>query len=802
MIRGKHILFFLFAISSVLLFAQQGKDGTPTISASTIVNEYETLTADINPGDISIQVSSSTLNANSRFASSLAAGDLIFIYQTRGATIRGENVVSWGGNGQPRDRTMGELLNYNNTGHYEFAEVKAVPNGTTIEVSCPLTKAFTSGLGRTQVIRVPRYASLTISGTGILTAQTWNGTTGGVQVTEVKGNTVINAGGKIDVTGLGFRGGLTVKVSENPSNNEGTNNNTLGADKGEGVSGYMAEYNTVAWNNGGGEGGGRYGKNPMANGGGGGCSVDGGGGGGANGGVVANWYGRGVPDLTGNYGTAWALEDAAIPTLNAGNSSGGGKGGYAFSAKSGAPYPNPMLVGPHQVAWGGDQRDTAGGLGGRPLDYSTGALFLGGGGGAGQGDNGYAGSGGNGGGLIYLLCFGNVSGAGQIVANGANGGAAQGTPSVSVLTGKDGAGGGGGGGAIIINSSVSGISAIANGGKGGDQIMVHGAFSGQYEAQGPGGGGGGGYIAVQSGAITQQVNGGANGTTNSPMVNSIAGSVFPPNGATAGGTGTMNQIITNYYISVRDTTLCGNASVKLTAALTGTSPGGSVLTWYDASTGGNTLTTGTSYTTPVLSATTTYYVGVCPGFYRVPVKVTIGAGITAILTPTNATCSTGGSVSVSVSGGSPVFTYLWSNGSSAQTISNVVAANYTVTVTDAGGCTTTNTATVGTTSGVTINSITPVNNTCSGKSAGSATVNPTGGTNPYTYTWSNGLTGTSSITGLAANIYTVTVTDGSGCTSVSTVTITEPPALATPTITPTNAACGSSNGSAVATASG
>lgn len=54
----------------------------------------------------------------------------------------------------------------------------------------------------------PRYNALTVTGTGTLTSDSWNGTTGigGVLVAEVDGNTTIN--GLVTATGLGFRGGL------------------------------------------------------------------------------------------------------------------------------------------------------------------------------------------------------------------------------------------------------------------------------------------------------------------------------------------------------------------------------------------------------------------------------------------------------------------------------------------------------------------------------------------------------------------------------------------------------------------
>jgi len=789
--KWRFLLYSLFAFIS--LFAQRSKDGAKVIaSAGSIVNEYIDLTSSINVGDVSIQVSSSSLNANSRFPAPLAAGDLIFIYQTKGASVNACCVISWGGNGQPRDSTLGQITAYNGTGQYEFAEVKDVPNSTTIELSCPVKNAYTAGFGRTQIIRVPRYLSLTINPPGILTAQAWDGTTGGLLVTEVNSNTVVNPGASIDVSGLGFRGGVRFNVgTESTSTLEGTNDVTQGAEKGESICGFQTDYNIVPWT--GAESGGRYGKNSMANGGGGGCSIDAGGGGGANGGNPNPnvWNGRGVPDLSGpSYTMAWSKENPWVPFLT---SPGGGRGGYKFANSA----QNPLTTGPGNASWGGDHRENEGGLGGRPVDYSTGGIFLGGGGGAGQGDNNYSGSGGNGGGLIYLLCYGSVSGTGQIISNGNAGVTAQGASGSSTLSGKDGAGGGGAGGTVIIQSNVSAVSIYANGGKGGDQIMTKGVFAGGWEVQGPGGGGGGGYIAFQSGLpAVQQVTGGANGTTNSQLMTK-----FPPNGATGGGDGSMNQTISSFDITVRDTTLCSNASVTLTAQITGTANAGATLTWYDAAVGGNVLTTGSSYTTPVLSSSTTYYVGTCPGYFRVPVNVNIGGSFSCSLTPTAAGCTTGGAVTVTLSGGSPAFTYSWSNGSTNATLTNVPAASYTVKVTDAGGCTSTSTTTVGNGgSTIDLSAVSTTNPLCFGQATGTASVSPAGGTSPYTYTWNNSIT-TATNSNIASGIYSVTVTDNTGCSGSTTATLTDNPVLSLTTGS-SPASCTAADGQAWVTTTG
>lgn len=131
-----------------------------------------------------------------------------------------------------------------------------------------------------------------------------------------------------------------------------------------------------------------------------------------------------------------------------------------------------------------------------------------------------------------------------------------------------------------------------------------------------------------------------------------------------------------------------------------------------------------------------------------------------------------GSVSVSVAGGTAPFSYAWSNGSTDALQSGLSAGTYVVTVTDANGCTATCNVTVGEpnilTAVVDVQDETLVNG-CNG----SATANPTGGTPPYSYEWSNGET-TQTITDLCAGTYTVIVTDANEC-EFTTSNIVNPP---------------------------
>ena len=154
---------------------------------------------------------------------------------------------------------------------------------------------------------------------------------------------------------------------------------------------------------------------------------------------------------------------------------------------------------------------------------------------------------------------------------------------------------------------------------------------------------------------------------------------------------------------------------------------------------------------------------------------------------------------VTVSGGTLPYSYLWNEGSITAGITNLAPGNYTVTVSDAGGCSKTETVTINSSS--TLNTIpTSVQPTC-GLDNGSAGVTVSGGTLPYSYLWNDGSI-TAGITNLAPGTYTVTVTDAAGCSKTETITINSSSSITSQTsfVQPT---CGlDNNGSAGITVSG
>ncbi|MEO5643368.1 MAG: hypothetical protein ABIQ40_07635, partial [Bacteroidia bacterium] len=762
-------------------FAQQGIHGPRTVTAAnTIVNEYTAITAFIGAGSTSITVANSSLNANGRFSSGLQPGDLIMIYQVQGTIINGPTAIG-------SDTTWGRVDpgNYYSTGLYEFRQVVSVPNGTTINIDCGTTNAYIPNGGtarKPMVVRVPRYTTLTINSGGVLTCDDWNGTIGGVLAVEVQGNTVINAGGAIFADGKGFRGGSLVgdNATSFGVNSTYSTGSALGAEKGESVAGYQAEYDPF---------GGRYCRGASANGGGGGDGHNAGGGGGANApnstSATAVWSGLGVPDQSvGGWGTAWSIEPPAgtMNTRTNANSAGGGRGGYSFSANNLNATASP----PSNAAWGGDARNTdACGLGGRPLDYSTGRLFLGGGGGAGDQNQLGGGVGGDGGGLIYLMVYGTISGSGVVNSNGLNG-APSTTGSNNPPGGIDAAGGGGAGGTVVLNA-VGGvantITISTNGGNGGNQV-INFPFT-TNEAEGPGGGGGGGYISVSSGAPARNSNGGNNGTTNSQALTE-----FTPNGATKGCPGTNNAAITNFTITLTNITICTGNSTTLTAVIGGTLPPGAVINWYTAAVGGSPFFTGNPYNTGPLATTTTYWVGTCPGWFRIPVTVTVGSAPVITASASSPTICSGGSTTLTGAGGT---TYVWNPGNISGnpiSVSPGTTITYTVTGSTAPGCSGTAQVTVTVNPTPTVTAIASSTTICSGAST---TLTGSGATS---YVWNPGnISGNPiSVSPATTTTYTVTgTTTGCSGTATRTITVNPSPTVTATASSPTICSGGSSN---------
>ncbi len=134
-----------------------------------------------------------------------------------------------------------------------------------------------------------------------------------------------------------------------------------------------------------------------------------------------------------------------------------------------------------------------------------------------------------------------------------------------------------------------------------------------------------------------------------------------------------------------------------------------------------------------------------------------------------------GSLSANPSGGTPPYQYLWSNGANTQTIENLSAGEYQVTITDQDGCPAISSFTLDNPSDFSINFINRRQISCFNTSDGAITASVVGGGN-YTYNWSTGAT-SARIENLMAGTYTVTATNSSGCEVVDDFTINAPDTL-------------------------
>ena len=156
------------------------------------------------------------------------------------------------------------------------------------------------------------------------------------------------------------------------------------------------------------------------------------------------------------------------------------------------------------------------------------------------------------------------------------------------------------------------------------------------------------------------------------------------------------------------------------------------------------------------------------------------AGFDLTLAVGNPSCAdrADGTLSATLSGGAAPFTYAWSTGATTADVSNLAAGTYTLTVTDAEGCTQAASATLTAPPALQV-LLTAEPVSCAAATDGRVVVtNTSGGTAPFTYTWNVPTTGNGTVlNNLSPGNYALTVTDTNGCTLVDSATVTAPPAL-------------------------
>ena len=245
------------------------------------------------------------------------------------------------------------------------------------------------------------------------------------------------------------------------------------------------------------------------------------------------------------------------------------------------------------------------------------------------------------------------------------------------------------------------------------------------------------------------------------------------NGCTASIQDTINNayLVTSTVASQTDVSCFGGNNGEFTLSLSGGIPqyqysinGG--LT-YQLSPTFNNLTAG-SYLVKIIDSKG------CPVIQNVtitqPTKL-----VSTIDSITNASCfgSTSASIFVTTQGGTPGYTFAWSNGATSEDNVGISAGTYRLTVVDANGCSDSITATVGQPAKLLVSLASFTNVSCNGGIDGTVDITVGGGTLPYTFAWSNGHTG-EDLVGIPGGNHSVTVTDANGCSDTLSQTITEP----------------------------
>ncbi len=328
-------------------------------------------------------------------------------------------------------------------------------------------------------------------------------------------------------------------------------------------------------------------------------------------------------------------------------------------------------------------------------------------------------------------------------------------------------------------------------------------------------------------SISNQVNVSCNGLCDGSATVSMGGGVAPFTYAWSSG----STLITAsglcagpFSVTVTDANLCtsvASGTITQPALLAVNLTLNDVLCFGDCS--GSIIATPSGGTSGYSYSWSNVYAGpnntnLCAGPYTVTVTDTHGCtisgsqnislipAITLSAVPTSANCNqSNGALNLTVTNGAAPFTFLWTGTGgpySTEDLTSIPAGTYSVTVADVKGCTAAGTFNVPNVSGPVASISSFTNVSCFGLCDGVATGSVSGGTAPYTYSWSNAQP-SQTATNLCSGIYSFSVTDAMLCVSTATVTITEPSALTIVSITGTNPACnGDCNGTAVVLVNG
>jgi hypothetical protein len=246
--------------------------------------------------------------------------------------------------------------------------------------------------------------------------------------------------------------------------------------------------------------------------------------------------------------------------------------------------------------------------------------------------------------------------------------------------------------------------------------------------------------------------------------------------------------------------VCPTLATATATVTGGTSP--YTIVWYPygsttpAATGATVSLPGTVYTVEITDAAGCKYGSTASGD---SIYLNNISPVSFSLSATPASCTNGTITSSTPTGGLSPYSYLWNNAATTPNLAGLVRGYYTLTVTDANGCSAVRSANVAQNPVIAVNT-TSVNASCL-LSNGSITAFGSGGVSPYTYLWSN-LQTTQQATGLTGGVtYTVTATDANGCTGQRSVFLPRSTPI-NATYTATASSCTTANGTATVSATG
>jgi hypothetical protein len=709
-------------------------------------------------------------------ATGFNVGDRVLLIQMKGADVDLTNTASFG-----------TVTDYGDAGNYEFGNIADI-KGLQITLTNKIIRLYEAPSGFVQLVRVPQYTDATISSI-VSPGIQWNGHKGGIVVMEASGTVTLNA--DIDVSGMGFRGGMNLINGSGRDTNELDYSYVIftdsAAEKGEGIVEYDPAYEN--------------GRGPLANGGGGGNGHNGGGGGGANGGVGGiggNQTSKFAPLAVGGLGGK-AIDYTTI--TNRIFFGGGGGAGHQVNAEgTDGAYGGGIVIIRANTLIGGSGKIIANGADAKPAGAS--------------------GSGGGGGGGTIVLDVNQIKNNPTLRAQGGKGG--DNADTLTIPPWCYAPGGGGSGGAIIVKGPSIPPSSVIGGKAGIVTAPALPCYNTTYGASDGaiGGGAWNNVIAdenvlftypritkpldtICAGDFAQLDLPGAHGYVWTPNVGLDNNTIENPKASPPSTTHYTVSYLDNRNCAFQDTVLvivnpkpnpkiagvnivCAGQTFyyKITpfagATYTWTVTGGSILT------GQGTESIGILWGT---SASGNIYVDVkatgteCSGIDSM--SITISPAIPATISGADTICN-GDSVTLTAT---PGYTkYLWSNGDTLQSIKVTQTGNYFVQTISSGGCMMYSDTVPVLVHPLPVVSITPT----------APIMADTGGIDTLTLSaifatqlWSTGAK-TDSLFITDSGTYSVMITDSNGCTATASIYIprdVHPPSITLSIDTVSGAPC-------------